>query len=343
MTLLITGGAGYIGGQTALVAMDVGREVVVIDDLSTGRSAPPGVIFVQADAGDTETVARVMRRHRVTEVIHFAASVVAPRSVNEPLLYYRNNVGTLIGLLRACAAADVSRFAFSSTAAVYGERSGPLHESSLVAPVSPYGRSKAMAETILADVTAATRTRATILRYFNVAGADPQGRTGQATTGSATHLFKIACEVAASRRDQLIVHGDDWPTRDGTGVRDYVHVHDLARAHLLALERMDGQLDGETDTFNLGSGCGYSVREVIIAVSRAAGHELPVYIGPRRPGDVAELIADAGRAREALGWDRRYGLEDIAAHALAWERQTSGQGGGFEVRSTRPILRKMWF
>ena len=325
MTLLITGGAGYIGGQTALAAMDAGHEVVVVDDLSTGRAIPPGTVFAQADAGDTATMAMLMRRHGVTEVIHFAASVAAPRSVGEPLLYYRNNVGALIGLLDACAETEVTQLVFSSTAAVYGEGLSPVREDAPTRPISPYGQSKLMAETILRDITATTALRAVVLRYFNVAGADPAGRTGQ-DGAAVTHLFKVACEVAAGRRGTLTVHGDDWPTPDGTGVRDFVHVHDIARAHLLALERVAARADAEPFAlFNLGSGRGYSVREVVDAVSTAAGHALPVAIGPRRPGDVAEIVADTQRARTVLGWAPQFDLHDIAAHALAWERKAYSQ------------------
>ena len=326
MTLLITGGAGYIGGQTALVAMDAGREVVVVDDMSTGRAVPPGAAFFEADAGDARTMADLMRRHGVTEVVHFAASVVAPRSVSEPLLYYRNNVGTLIGLLDACAAAGVDRLVFSSTAAVYGDGASPAREDDPARPVTPYGQSKLMAETVLRDVTTTTALRAMALRYFNVAGADPDGRAGQGGD-AATHLVKVACEVAAGRRASMAVHGDDWPTADGTPVRDFVHVHDIARAHLLALERLAPQADAERfSLFNLGSGRGYSVRDVIDAVGAAAGSVLPVTPGPRRPGDVAEMVADTDLARTVLGWTPRLGLRDIAAHALAWERKVSGKG-----------------
>jgi UDP-glucose 4-epimerase len=324
MTLLITGGAGYIGGQTVLAALDAGRDVVVVDDLSTGRAIPPGCVFVHADAGDAQTMGRLMRRHNVTEVIHFAASVAAPRSVAEPLPYYRNNVGTLIGLLTACAAEDVTRLVFSSTAAVYGEGIVPAREDGATCPVSPYGQSKLMAETILRDVTAATGLRAMALRYFNVAGADPDERCGQGGA-SATHLFKLACEVAAGRRGTLTIHGDDWSTADGTCVRDYVHVHDIARAHLLALARLASEEAAEPfSLFNIGSGRGYSVREVIEAVGAAAGLDLPVTIGPRRPGDVAAMVADTQRARAVLGWTPRFDLRDIAAHALAWERKSGG-------------------
>jgi UDP-glucose 4-epimerase len=337
VTLLITGGAGYIGSHTALVAMDAGREVVVVDDLSTGGAAPAGAIFVRADAGDATAMTRVMRRHGVTEVIHFAASVVAPCSVKEPLLYYRNNVGTLMGALEACAAAAVRRFVFSSTAAVYGDGISPAREDGPVAPVSPYGHSKLMAETILRDLAKAGGPRVTVLRYFNVAGADPDGRAGQGGV-AATHLVKVACEAATGRRASMTVHGDDWPTADGTGVRDFVHVHDIARAHLLALEHLGFAANAERfSLFNLGSGLGYSVREVIAAVGAAAGHTLPVTVGPRRPGDVAELVADSERARTVLGWTPRLGLRDIAAHALAWERKVAALDSGESERELLPI------
>ena len=320
MTLLITGGAGYIGGQTALVAMDAGRDVLVVDNLSTGQAVPPGAIFAEADAGDSETMARLMRRHRVTEVIHFAASVVAPRSVGEPLHYYGNNVGTLIGLLSACAAADVTRVVFSSTAAVYGDGISPATEDAPTKPVSPYGRSKLVGETILRDVTAATDLRAVVLRYFNVAGADPDGRTGQAGA-AATHLVKVACEVATGARASITIHGGDWPTVDGSGVRDFVHVHDVAGAHLLALKLLAAPDAERFSVFNLGAGRGHSAREVVEAIGQAAGHVLRTTVGPRRAGDVAEMVARSDLARTALGWTPRFGLRDIAAHALAWEHK----------------------
>ena len=325
MSLLITGGAGYIGTQTALLAMDSGREVLVVDDLSAGHAPHPGVRFIKADAGDATTISGLMIDHRVTEVIHFAASVVAPRSVIEPLLYYRNNLAVVIGLLEACAMAGVRRLVFSSTAAVYGEGESPAREDSPTQPVSPYGRSKLMAETLLKDVAAATDLKVVILRYFNVAGADPAGRAGQ-TGADATHLIKVACEVAASRRASLTIHGDDWPTRDGTGVRDFIHVHDIARAHLLALERL-AQMETPDSfaVFNLGSGRGASVREVIRAVESAVGRDLAVTTGPARLGDVAEMVADTRRARDELGWTPRFTLAEIAAHALAWE-STRGAG-----------------
>jgi UDP-glucose 4-epimerase len=336
MTLLITGGAGYIGGQTALVALDAGRDVLVVDDMSAGRAAPPGAAFVEADTGDAKTMARLMHRHGVTEVVHFAASVVAPRSVGEPLLYYRNNVGTLIGLLDACAATGVERLVFSSTAAVYGDGASPAREDAQARPVSPYGHSKLMAETILRDVTAATGLRAMVLRYFNVAGADPSGRAGQGGH-AATHLVKVACEVATGRRESLTVHGADWPTADGTGVRDFVHVHDIARAHLLALARLSLADVEPFSIYNLGSGRGYSVRDVIDAVGAAAGRALPATVGPRRLGDVAEMVADTALARSVLGWTPRFGLGDIAVHALGWERLNAVKPGPVDGAMTSRV------
>lgn len=321
-TLLITGGAGYIGAQTAWLALDAGYEVVIVDDLSTGvrTNAPPGAVFVEADIADRPLMSRLMREHGVTGMIHFAAKLVLPESVSKPAMYYRANVGNLCAVLEACEEAGVRRWIFSSTAAIYGEAPEPASETTAPSPQSPYGRSKLMAEQALADAAAATSARAIALRYFNVAGADPQGRTGQ-STAHATHLVKVACQVACGKREALDINGDDFPTRDGTGLRDYIHVHDLARAHLLALDRLEGMADGSMRVINLGSGAGATVREVVEAVSRAAGRPLPTRLAPRRPGDVAALIADPSLAREELGWTPQYGIDEIGAHALAWERR----------------------
>lgn len=319
--VLITGGAGFIGAQTVLAHLDAGREAAVVDDLSTGvrASVPSAARFTQAGVADVAGVTAALRESGARAVIHFAASANAPASVGEPLAYYRNNVGALLNLLEACAAAGVERFVFSSTAAVYGEAQGVVDETAPVAPVSPYGRSKLMAEGVLADVAAATGLRVAALRYFNVSGADPAGRAGQSTPG-ATHLFKAACRAALGRAEALEVYGADWPTRDGSGVRDYVHVEDIARAHLLALDRLERLPAGAFEVFNLGSGSGFSVHEVAEAVGRAAGRPVPLRLRPRRPGDMAEVVASNARAHDVLGWSPRHDLDTIAAHALRWER-----------------------
>lgn len=321
-TLLITGGAGYIGAQTAWLALDAGHEVLIVDDLSTGvrGNVPPAAAFVQADIADRPLMARLMREHGVTALIHFAAKLVLPESVAKPAMYYRANVGNLCGVLEACEEAGVKRWIFSSTAAIYGEAPEPASETTPPSPQSPYGRSKLMAEQALADAASATGARAIALRYFNVAGADPDGRTGQ-STAHATHLFKVACQVACGKREALDINGEDFPTRDGTGLRDYIHVHDLARAHLLALDQLERTADGMMQVINLGSGTGATVREVVDAVSRAAGQPLPTRRAPRRPGDVAALIADASLAETKLGWTPRFTIDEIGAHALTWERR----------------------
>ncbi len=319
---MITGGAGYIGAHAAWAALDAGRRVVVLDDLSTGfrEAVPPGAAFVRGDCGDADAVAAVLREHRAEAVMHFAGLTVAPESVARPLDYYAANLGGAVAVAQACLAAGVERIVFSSTAAVYGEPAARVDEATPPAPLSPYGRSKLIAEQALADAAAAHGLRVCTLRYFNVAGADPAGRAGQ-STAAATHLFKAACQAALGRRAALPVHGEDWPTRDGTGVRDYVHVTDLAAAHLAALDRLAAAEAGRFEVFNLGTERGCSVREVAAAVGAAAGRPVPLAPGPRRPGDMAELLADAGRARRALGWTPRLGVAEMAAHALAWERR----------------------
>lgn len=321
--ILITGGAGYIGSHVAWAALDAGRDVVVLDDLSTGlrEAVPPAAAFVRGDVTDTATVARTLRAHAATAVLHFAGRVVAPESVRRPLDYYAVNVGGTTAVAQACVEADVRRLVLSSTAAVYGDAQARVDEDAPTRPVSPYGRSKLMAEQLLADAASAHGLSVTALRYFNVAGADPAGRTGQSTPG-ATHLFKASC-AAALGASALEVFGEDWPTRDGTGVRDFVHVADLARAHLLALDQSDAA-PGSFEVFNLGSEQGFTVREVAKAVGAAAGAPIRLRSAPRRPGDLAELVADASRARRRLSWSPRYGVSDIAAHALAWEVRSAG-------------------
>ncbi len=322
--ILITGGAGYIGAHAAWAVLDAGREAVVLDDLSSGarEAVPPAAAFVQADVNDRDAVARTFREHAVEAVLHFAGRASAPESVLRPLEHHRVNTGGAITLLEACAEAGVDRIVFSSTAAVYGDAGARVHEDAPKLPISPYGRSKLAAEGVLEDAARAHGMRIAALRYFNVAGADPAGRAGQATPG-ATHVFKAACEAALGARPALDVFGEDWPTRDGTGVRDFVHVTDLAAAHLRALDRLAQAPAGRFEVFNLGSERGWSVREVARAVGEAAGRPVPLRSAPRRPGDMAELVADASRARAALGWAPRFGVAEIAAHALAWERRRS--------------------
>ena len=320
-TILVTGGAGYIGSHAVLALRDAGFAAVVLDDLSTGRRwlVPDGVALIKGDVGDQALLGRVMAEHRVDAVMHFAGSIVVPESVAEPLKYYHNNTAKSRTLIAACIEAGVDRFIFSSTAAVYGiPETSPVGEDAPVRPINPYGTSKLMTEWILRDVAAATNLRFASLRYFNVAGADPEGRSGQATP-DATHLIKIACEAAVGHRACVEIFGDDYDTPDGTGVRDYIHVGDLADAHVAALGYLAG--GGDSTTLNCGYGRGYSVREVLAAVQRQAQTSLDIRTAPRRPGDAPALVSDARRIGETLGWEPRYAdLDFIVKTALDWER-----------------------
>ena len=322
MTILVTGGAGYIGSHMVHALVDAGESVVVLDNLSTGFRflVPEHVPFVLGSTGDRDLVAELIAEHEVSAIIHFAASIVVPDSVKDPLGYYRNNTMNTCLLLDTAVACGVKQFIFSSTAAVYGNpQSVPVREDAPTIPISPYGTSKLMSEIMLHDTARAHDLRFVVLRYFNVAGADPQQRTGQSTAG-ATHLIKVASEVALGRRPKLAVYGTDYPTPDGTCIRDYIHVSDLARAHLAALGYLrDG---GASATFNCGYGHGYSVLEVIAAVRRVSGHDFPVEMAGRRPGDPAELVANVDRIKVTLGFKPRYDdLDLIVQHALAWERR----------------------
>jgi UDP-glucose 4-epimerase len=335
MTILVTGGCGYIGSHMVHELHDAGEAVVVIDDLSTGfRSAlPKPVPLVVGDVGNAGVVGETIRAHGVTEIIHFAASIVVPDSVRDPLGYYRNNTAAACALLSAAVANGVRRFIFSSTAAVYGNPARvPVAEDAPLAPMSPYGNSKLMTEIMLRDVAAAHPLDYMILRYFNVAGADPELRTGQSTVG-ATHLIKVAVETALGLRPQIEVFGTDYGTPDGTCIRDYIHVSDLARAHSAALAHLRG--GGASATVNCGYGHGSSVLDVIAAVKRVSRRDLAVRHSARRPGDPAAIVADPTRIRAALGWTPRYdALDTIVAHALAWEerlarlRDGTRQAGG---------------
>jgi UDP-glucose 4-epimerase len=320
-SVLVTGGAGYIGSHTLLQLTARGEKVVVLDDLSTGfRQAVRDVPLVVGNVGDRELVDRLLDEHRVDTIIHFAAHTIVPESVSNPLKYYGNNTCATRSLLESAARAGVKHFVFSSTAAVYGiPANGQASEETVTAPINAYGTSKLMSEWMLRDLCAATPMRHVVLRYFNVAGCDTQGRIGQSTR-AATLLVKVACEVAVGKRPHLSVFGTDFPTPDGTGVRDYIHVEDLATAHVNALSYLrDG---GKSLLANCGYGHGYSVREVVSSVEKIAGIKLPVREEPRRAGDPPALIAKADKVRQVLGWSPRLDdLDTIVRSALEWERR----------------------
>ncbi|KJV30418.1 UDP-glucose 4-epimerase GalE [Luteibacter yeojuensis] len=320
-TVLVTGGAGYIGSHTVQQLVARGERVVVIDNLSTGfRDAVRGAAFVEGNVGDCELVARTLEAYQVDAVLHFAAHTVVPESVSDPLKYYGNNTCNTRNLLACCAAAGVGKFIFSSTAAVYGATAcGIADEDTPTRPANPYGTSKLMSEQMLRDWTATGAMRHVILRYFNVAGCDPEGRIGHSTP-QATLLIKVACEHAVGKRHCITIYGTDYDTPDGTGVRDYIHVDDLAAAHLRALDHLRG--GGDSLTLNCGYGHGYSVREVVDAVARVGGHPLNVVELPRRQGDIGQLIACSDKLRAVLGWEPKYDdLDFIVRTALSWEYQ----------------------
>jgi len=329
MTVLVTGGAGYIGSHMVQALVEAGESVVVIDNLSTGFSQflPQGVPLFIGDAGDENLVEGVIAAHGVESIIHFAGSVVVPESMRDPLAYYRNNTMTTRSLLNATIKSGVSRFIFSSTAAVYGNPDQvPVPESAPTRPLSPYGSSKLMAEIMLHDTASAHGMSYVALRYFNVAGADPQARMGLATVG-ATHLLKIAVEAATGQRAKIDVFGTDYPTPDGSCIRDFIHVSDLAQAHCAALSYL--RTGGASMTLNCGYGRGYSVLETIEAVRKVSGRNFAVQYGPRRPGDIMTMIADTSRMRSTLDWTPQYDdLETIARHALAWEEKLSRERHG---------------
>ncbi|MHB8813879.1 MAG: UDP-glucose 4-epimerase GalE [Steroidobacteraceae bacterium] len=320
-TILVTGGAGYIGSHVVLQLRARGERVVVLDDLSRGfRQAVLDTPLVVGQVGDRDTVLRVLREHGVDTVMHFAAYTIVPESVREPLKYYANNTCSTRSLLQSCLEAGVRNFVFSSTAAVYGTPAeGVAAESTPTAPINPYGASKLMSEGMLRDVSAASDLKHVALRYFNVAGSDSQCRVGQATP-KATLLVKVACEVVVGKRPHVSIFGTDYPTPDGTGVRDYIHVEDLATAHLNALDYL--RAGGASTVLNVGYGHGYSVREVLQSVERVAGERVAIVEEPRRAGDPAALVARADRIRHELGWKPRLDdLDTIVRTALAWERR----------------------
>jgi UDP-glucose 4-epimerase len=321
MTILVTGGAGYIGSHMVHALADAGERVVVLDNLSTGFAwaIAKGVPVVQGDTGDQPLVGRLIAEHGVADIIHFAASIVVPDSVSDPLGYYRNNTANSRALIECAVKGGVRRFIFSSTAAVYGNPAAiPIGEDDPTCPMSPYGSSKLMTEIMLRDAGAAHGLDAVILRYFNVAGADPRMRTGQSTRG-ATHLIKVAVEAALGKRAKLDVFGTDYPTPDGTCIRDYIHVADLVRAHSDALAYV--RRGGEPVTLNCGYSHGFSVLEVIDTLKRVSGVDFRVDYAAKRPGDPAQIVAKSDRIRQTLGWRPQFDdLATIVTHALAWER-----------------------
>jgi UDP-glucose 4-epimerase len=322
MTVLVTGGAGYIGSHMSYGLIDRGESVVVLDNLSTGVRGlvSEKASFVEGEAGDMALVRRVISDFNVDAVIHFAGSIVVPESVAEPLKYYANNTVASRALAQACVDSGVRNFIFSSTAAVYGlGKGGAVTEESEKAPINPYGRSKLMTEWMLEDAANAYDFRFMALRYFNVAGADSKKRTGQSTP-RATHLIKRACQVALNRASHLDIFGTDYPTPDGTGVRDFIHVEDLIAAHLLALDAL--RAGAAPSIYNCGYGQGYSVREVVRAVERLTGAPLPVCESARRPGDPAILIADSTKLKHELNWQPKHqDLDEIVRTAFEWERR----------------------
>ena len=322
MTVLVTGGAGYIGSHMVYALVAAGERVVVLDNLSTGFdwAIAPEAELVTGETGDQALVASVIKQHDVEAIIHFAASIVVPDSVANPLGYYKNNTVNSRALIECAVQGGVQHFIFSSTAAVYGNPARvPVTEDDTLNPMSPYGSSKLMTEIMLRDAGVAHGLAHVILRYFNVAGADPQLRTGQSTKG-ATHLIKVAVETALGRRPKMDVFGTDYPTPDGTCVRDYIHVSDLTQAHLDALRYL--RSGGASETLNCGYGRGFSVLDVIDTVKRVSGNDFSVELSPRRPGDPAQIVASSDRARALIGWKPAHDdLSTIVDHALGWERK----------------------
>jgi len=329
MSVLVTGGAGYIGGHMTLGLMDIGESVVVLDNLSTGFdwAVPDGAKLVVGDTGDAELVRRLIEEHEIGAIAHFAARIVVPESVADPLGYYLNNASKARTLIETAINGGVKTFIFSSTAAVYGETSSePVSEEASLGPISPYGRSKLVVEWMLEDAARAYDFRYVALRYFNVAGADPQGRLGQSTP-NATHLIKRGVQTALGIYPAMEIFGQDYPTRDGTCVRDYIQVTDLIDAHMAALGYL--RAGGDSLVCNCGYGHGQTVKEVIDVVKRVSGVDFKVVMSPRRAGDPAAIVARADRAKTALGWKpTRDNLDEIVRQALDWERRLHNRGPG---------------
>ena len=324
-SVLVTGGAGYIGSHAVLALLDAGRRVSVIDNLVTGFrwAVPEDAAFYEGDIADAELVARIVREQRVGAIMHFAGSIVVPESVVDPLKYYGNNTAKSRALIEAAVRGGVPHFIFSSTAATYGiPDTVPVREDMPTVPINPYGRSKLMTEWMLADIAAAHPMNYCALRYFNVAGADPAGRSGQSTAG-ATHLIKVAVEAALGKRSHVSVYGTDYATPDGTGIRDYIHVADLAAAHVHALDKLVAE-PGVSHVMNCGYSRGFSVLEVLNSVDRVTNMTIERRLEPRRAGDPDALVADNAKILATLPWrPRRDDLDTIVADALAWERKLS--------------------
>ncbi len=322
MSVLVTGGAGYIGSHMTYALLERGEDVVVLDNLTTGvrELISPRATFIQGDVADQLLLREIIKRHGIDAVIHFAGSVIVPESVERPLFYYRNNTVASRNLIEACVENGVRNFVFSSTAAVYGmPEDGIVTEATNPSPINPYGRSKLMTEWMLADVARAHAFGYIALRYFNVAGADPQGRTGQSTP-RATHLIKRACQAALGRIPRLEIFGTDFPTPDGTGVRDYIHVMDLVEAHILALASL--RQGGSSEVYNCGYGRGLSVREIVRSVEQVSDCVIPVLEAPRRAGDPPMVVANSTKLKTGLGWRPRFfEVNDIVRSAFDWERR----------------------
>ena len=323
MTVLVTGGAGYIGSHMVWELIDHDEEVVVVDNLVTGFewAIPDGIKFIKADIGDQPTMEQILVENKIDIIVHFAGSVVVPESLEDPLKYYENNTGNSRNLIAAAINTGIKKFIFSSTAAVYGNplTAGPISENAILNPLSPYGTSKLMTELMVRDTATAHDLSYVILRYFNVAGCDIEGRTGQSTEG-ATHLIKVACEVAAGKRSSMKIFGTDYDTPDGTCIRDFIHVGDLVNAHYVALQFLRN--GGRKFTANCGYSSGYSVREIIDAVKRISGNDFRVIETERRAGDIESLTANAHRLMSRLDWRPRHNdIDTIISSALNWEKR----------------------
>jgi UDP-glucose 4-epimerase len=339
MAVLVTGGAGYIGSHMVWALLDAGEQVVVVDRLSTGFrwAVAPAARFYLGDVADEALMQRIFAENDIDSIIHFAGSAVVPESIADPLAYYENNTVKTRSLMGSAIKAGIRNFVFSSTAAVYGPQAScePVQEAAPLRPESPYGQSKLMSEMMLRDAAAAYDFNHVTLRYFNVAGADPKGRTGQSTDG-ATHLVKVACEAALGRRRQVEIYGTNYPTHDGTGVRDYIHVTDLTDAHLKALQRLRG--GGHSLVANCGYGMGWSVLDVLNMVTRVHGRAFNIHMAPRRPGDAACVVADASLARRELGWTPKFNcMETIVRSSLAWENYLAHRSN-FDLGGAEKVL-----